>query len=215
MATFVIVRHAQASFGSRDYDALSTLGASQADATGRYLEARGIRFDRTLIGPRLRHAETARRIVAQPWDEAGSRNAALDECGAGLAIMQRILADRAGASRREQLDRYLDELDAWGRGGRDESGCETRAAFGARVTDWFEQACAGVATGERVLVVTSAGVVAFLVSEVLHAPPSAWGQLLRTMRNASITELLVSRGRRSLASFNSTAHLPPDSVTGI
>lgn len=213
MAAFVIVRHAQASFGSENYDALSTFGVTQAQATGRYFADRGVAFDRVLIGPRVRHAETARELVGPR--RAATVVAALDECGAGSVIMQRVLAQHAGATRRDVLEGYLQELEAWGHGGRDEPGCESRVQFGQRVARWFDEACAGIGPGERVLVVTSAGVVALLVSEVLQAPAVAWGQLMHTMRNTSITELLVSGRRRSLASFNCTAHLEPAMVTGI
>lgn len=213
MATFVIVRHAQASFGSENYDALSALGVRQAEATGAYFARHGMTFDRVLAGPRMRHAETARRLVgAQPGITVDD---ALDESGAGGAMMQRILAHREGASKRKVLERYLDVIEVWGRGGHDVPGSETRTAFGHRVAQWFDQACMDIGQGERVLVVTSAGVIALLVSDVLRAPAAAWGQMMNTMRNASISELLVSGRRRSLASFNSTAHLEPALVSGI
>ncbi len=213
MATFVIVRHAQASFGSENYDALSALGVMQAEATGRYFADRGAAFDRVLIGPRERHAGTARSLVGSQREVTVVD--ALDECGAGSGLMQRILAHREGASKREVLQRYLHVLEVWGRGGHDEPGHETRAQFGHRVAQWFDEASLGVGRGERVLVVTSAGVIALLACEVLQAPAAAWGQMMHTMRNASITELLVSGRRRSLASFNSTAHLEPALVSGI
>lgn len=213
MASITVVRHAQASFGSREYDALSPLGLRQAAATGRHFAARGERFDRVLAGPRARHAQTAQALLDR--SARVEVEAALDECGAGHALMRRVLATGAGGSRRELLERYLDALDRWGPGEDDEPGCETRAAFEQRVGGWFDRTCAALARGERVLVVTSAGVVAMLVSQTLRAPPDAWGRMLRTMRNASISELLVTGGRRSLASFNSVAHLPAGEVSGI
>ncbi|HNR22411.1 MAG TPA: histidine phosphatase family protein [Steroidobacteraceae bacterium] len=213
MATFVIVRHAQASFGSQDYDALSALGITQAETTGRHFASRGAAFDRVLVGPRVRHAETARRLVGPRRDFAAVD--ALDECGAGHGLMRHVLEHREGAPMRAVLERYLQLLEAWGRGAHEVPGCETRAQFGQRIAGWFDQACADLRQGEHVLVVTSAGVIALLVSDLLQAPAPAWGQLMRTMRNASISELLVSGGRRSLASFNSTAHLEPAQVSGI
>lgn len=213
MATFVIVRHAQASFGSHDYDALSALGIVQAEATGRHFASRGATFDRVLVGPRRRHAETARGLVGA--ERGVTVVDALDECGAGDGLMRHVLEHREGASKREVLERYLHVLEVWGRGGHDVPGCETRAQFGHRVERWFDQACTDIGQGERVLVVTSAGVIALLVSDLLQAPAAAWGQMMNTMRNASISELLVSGRRRSLASFNSTAHLEPALVSGI
>jgi broad specificity phosphatase PhoE len=213
VATFVIVRHAQASFGSRNYDALSTLGVAQAETTGRYFASRGVAFDRMLVGPRVRHAETARRLVGPRRDFTAVD--ALDECGAAHGLMRHVLEHREGAPMSAVVERYLQVLEAWGSGAHEVPGCETRVQFGQRIAGWFDQACADLRQGERVLVVTSAGVIALLVSDLLQAPAAAWGQLIRTMRNASISELLVSGGRRSLASFNCSAHLEPALVSGI
>ncbi|HEX5612745.1 MAG TPA: phosphoglycerate mutase family protein, partial [Burkholderiales bacterium] len=48
MAELYLVRHAQASFGTEDYDRLSELGRRQARWLGEYFAERGMRFDRVV-----------------------------------------------------------------------------------------------------------------------------------------------------------------------
>ena len=48
MSLVYLVRHAQASFGARDYDRLSELGRQQARWLGDYFAGRGLRFARQI-----------------------------------------------------------------------------------------------------------------------------------------------------------------------
>ena len=48
MSLVYLVRHAQASFGARDYDRLSELGRQQARWLGDYFAGRGLRFARVM-----------------------------------------------------------------------------------------------------------------------------------------------------------------------
>jgi phosphohistidine phosphatase SixA len=50
MALVFLVRHAQASFGTHDYDRLSELGRQQSRWLGEYFAERGVRFARVVAG---------------------------------------------------------------------------------------------------------------------------------------------------------------------
>ncbi len=58
MATLYLVRHGQAGFGQAEYDVLSTLGATQAQALGRYFVMAQRPIDRLWSAPRKRHRAT-------------------------------------------------------------------------------------------------------------------------------------------------------------
>ena len=62
MGAIYVVRHAQASFGTEDYDRLSQTGFAQARLLGAYFALRNIRFDAAYTGTLRRHAETAQGI---------------------------------------------------------------------------------------------------------------------------------------------------------
>ena len=76
----LLVRHGQASFGKRTYDALSDVGHTQARVLGEALAARGVEPTCIVSGGLRRHRETAEGIVAglgqnpdvridEGWDE--------------------------------------------------------------------------------------------------------------------------------------------------
>jgi broad specificity phosphatase PhoE len=58
MGTIYVVRHAQAAFGTDDYDRLTQTGFEQARLLGAYLGLRQVRFDAVCTGS-LRHPKLA------------------------------------------------------------------------------------------------------------------------------------------------------------
>ena len=62
MSELVVVRHAQASLFSDNYDQLSELGRRQSAMLGEYLldraRAHGESFDHVFTGPAVRHRDT-------------------------------------------------------------------------------------------------------------------------------------------------------------
>lgn len=70
MGRLVLVRHAQASSLSQNYDQLSALGQTQARLLGEYWVRRNVIFDRVCTGPALRHRQTA-QLVGEAHRKAG------------------------------------------------------------------------------------------------------------------------------------------------
>jgi hypothetical protein len=72
VAIIHLVRHAQASFGSRNYDELSAIGRIQAGLLGRWIGECGSKVDQVVAGGLVRHKDTAQFCVAKvtnaPWD---------------------------------------------------------------------------------------------------------------------------------------------------
>src|ERR1700686_3945141 len=64
MGTVLLVRHAQASFGSADYDRLSDLGIEQARLLGAWLSSRGRGIDLAGTGRPQRHRQTEQACIA-------------------------------------------------------------------------------------------------------------------------------------------------------
>jgi broad specificity phosphatase PhoE len=63
VAALYLVRHGQASFGTHDYDRLSTLGVRQAQRAGKYLRAIAGSAVRIVSGSLVRHRGTAAEIA--------------------------------------------------------------------------------------------------------------------------------------------------------
>lgn len=198
MSTLLLVRHGQASLGAARYDALSPLGEEQAEATGRHLASVWAPPTRVLCGPRDRHRGTWAGIGrAWPGLPAAEATPALDE----LAEAER-LGD--GGPTREEMQAAL---QGWASGTRVLPGVAPVADFRRRVTGWLEGVTRGD-HGQRVLAVTSAGVVAMAAVHLLGLPDRSLLQLIFVLRNASLTEVAFSGGRVSLVSYNAVGHLP-------
>ena len=147
---------------------------------------------------------------------------ALDESAEADAILhaaeQRcgLSADAMSALPRvERLRHYDATIAAWMEGRVHIQGRPTAAAFRAAVAGWLREVVARPVRSQRLLAVTSAGVIAAAVAEVLELPVERMSQFTRVLRNASLTELAFSAGRASLVSFNGVTHLPSELASSI
>lgn len=217
MSTLVLMRHGQASFGAARYDALSELGQAQARATGQWMRNQGIQPNVVLHGPRQRQADTAALLLKESgYPVLGKQHEALDEFAEGEEIFSaaeqllgRSMALDEGRSRLDVLRDYDATCRAWANGDVRIPGRLSLGEFREQLRDWFSSHTqAQHAAGQIEVVVTSAGSIAALVCEVMGLPDANWYSLLRVIRNASLTEVLYSKGKASLLSFNGVNHLP-------
>ena len=97
MGPIYLVRHAQASFGSDDYDRLSPLGWRQGQRLGEHLRAHGLHFDAVLTGTLCRHHETW-LAIRTGWEAARDAQVwpGLDEYDSA-ALIEALNARRRGA----------------------------------------------------------------------------------------------------------------------
>src|SRR5215469_5882525 len=70
MGRLLLVRHAQASFFSQNYDQLSVLGEEQSRHLGEYWSRHKTTFDRIATGPSVRHQRTS-QIAGEICRKAG------------------------------------------------------------------------------------------------------------------------------------------------
>lgn len=229
MATLVLIRHGQASYGDADYDRLSERGHAQARALGPALAA--MRLDAWFHGPHRRQRETAE--VARAAAPALPAPALLDELAEYPAfemlqhLIPRLVAEdgKFAALTTAPTPRLLDDafhtvLARWGRDDWHVEGVERVGAFVARVRRGLECAITACARGGRVGVVTSAGPIGVAVGLVFALAPERMVRTSVVVRNASISELKLRTGdfawepdSVSLLTFNGTAHLPPELTT--
>lgn len=224
MSRLILLRHAQASFGAERYDALSATGLRQAAHLGEYLAASGARFDRVWIGPRDRHRLTA-QFALEPTgcDLPMQQDPALDEFAEGQQIL-------AAAERRQNVPlrgehalrgkvaarHYALEIDAWAAGRAQIDAVPSPDAFRATVAGWLARVTADDAPGRTVLAVTSGGVIAAVLAQVLGLRNESLATFMGVIHNASLTELAFSAGRApALVSFNAATYLPEALLTRV
>jgi broad specificity phosphatase PhoE len=217
----LLVRHAQASYGSADYDRLSPLGWTQAGLLGRWLAEHAPAFARVRVGAMRRHRETL-EAIRTAYAEAGrdlpaaTEDPDLNEFDHG-AVVRAFLAERADADHRARVGSHDPmvlgpmlhaAILAWARDEL-EAVPERWAAFGERVAD---AGAAAVAAGDAgpVLVVSSGGVIARLAQQALEVPAIRAVDLNLAIRNASINEFVARQGQLRFGSYNTLPHLAHD-----
>lgn len=209
MAELLVIRHAQASFGAENYDALSDLGHRQSQAVGALLRDRGWHPDRIVTGALRRQEETLASMglkghETQPGFDEYDFHDLLTRRFDG-DVPEEVMQDRKTHFRtlRETLRMWqADELDGV---------AESWSGFSSRVAQALAFATRGGAG--RVLVISSGGPIGWMVSATLGAPPEAMIALNLQVKNTSVTRFIFNDRVRYLASFNETPHLDaPDTV---
>lgn len=210
MPTIHLVRHAQASFGSADYDVLSELGHAQAAALDRTLTERGIVPTRVVVGPARRHRDTAAgcptlaRVPAEVdprWDEYASDDV-LARFGATALRLEGADAPVSSAEFQVALDRALQAWIA--------AGDEAWHAFAARIGEALSDLAGALGRGERAVVVTSGGAISAVCGLALGALDAAFVPLNRVQVNTGLTTVAVGGRGVSLIAMNEHGHLQRD-----
>jgi broad specificity phosphatase PhoE len=230
MSTLLLIRHGQAAAYAPDSDRLTELGERQAARIAEHLLEEGWEVDEVRSGTLQRQRHT-RDIVAdaftragRPWPEPTEDEgwneydapgvlqqllpALADRDPAFRALVEAFQANAASPDRNSHFQRMFEVLmDRWQAGTVTAEGVEAFEIFHQRVSRAF--ASVVEQGGSRtVLVFTSGGPIGVSVQSVLGAPAGASLRLNWRVRNGSLTELLFSRGRVSLESFNVVGHFP-------
>lgn len=219
MGTIYLVRHGQASFGSANYDELSELGWQQARRLGAYWrQCSGLRqagckphFEAVYTGTLTRQVQTWAGIAegAQVPVEPVVRRRALNEYNVPAIIHaahpEPLEKSREPAAYFRRLQALRSGLVGWMQGNLAPQGLPSYAQFRYGVMAVLDE----VRTRHRgdVLVVTSAGPIAAVLSHLMRTPPAATAELNIAYRNAALTELAFSRSGYALMAFNALPHL--------
>ena len=227
MASLALLRHAQASLLSANYDQLSPLGREQARALGRAWRERAPEFDRVFTGPAQRHRDTfaiARDAsgldlpsptVLDGFDEHDAfalvRSAAPSRIAADptLAEHARVAAssDADPLARSRAWQRLFESvMHAWLDDALEVANIEPWTAFRDRVLDALQTVVDG--GGRRVLVVSSVGPIAAVLLRALALDPHVAFETAWRTRNCAIARFLFSHDRLTLDAFNALDHLP-------
>jgi broad specificity phosphatase PhoE len=212
MAELYLVRHGQASLGSDNYDRLSEKGEQQCVWLAEHFARNHLRFDRVVTGTLQRHAQTLdaiRRALPDVPVECEILPG-LDEYDfhalfRALGAEHRHLAESVAGDPREFFKALRQVLQLWAEGELDERVPETWSAFQQRVAAARSAIQQGGA--ERVLAITSGGVIGALTQQALQAPASTAIALNMQIRNSSVTHCFFNRQAFQLSSFNTVSHL--------
>jgi broad specificity phosphatase PhoE len=223
VASIFLIRHAQASFGTTNYDRLSPLGVQQARILGEFLSATGGPITRIVTGSLRRQRDTAAQIATKLRE----RRAASPEVGVDSRLDELNIDDHIAriattlADPGAEIAADLAEAKTSSRGYQkiirrvftqwqllsQQSEPETWPAFKARAREVMGGMMARNGHGESTVAVSSGALIATITQYVLGLPDSAAYGLFEAMKNCSITHFVHSSERISLSSFNDTTYL--------
>lgn len=203
MTELLLIRHGQASFGAENYDQLSDLGRQQSRVLGKKLRDIGWYPDRVITGSLQRQKQT--------YEEMGFPTFAEEDPGWNEYDFHDLLHSRFGGQapteviqdRKTHFRALKETLSLWQKGGITNAG-ESWQVFCNRVEAARKQAIRDGA--ERVLVVSSGGVIARLTAHALGVPDAQMITLNLQIRNSAVTRFIASQDRFFLNEFNSVPH---------
>lgn len=237
MSNLLLVRHGQARLFTDDYDRLSDLGLSQAEALGRFWLARDIRPDEVFAGPLTRQQQTANRVgevfveSGESWpmlqEVAGLNEYPAQEITESLVTALRTVdpsldqlasaldASKGYADKYRQLHRLLEAVIVrWIRNDYGDVDVPLSwNAFSEGVRATLRDVMSKSSSGSTIALFTSGGPVAISVQTILQAPDIKAAELNWRVYNCSVTRYTFSGERATLDAFNDVSHLPPEMHT--
>ncbi|WP_226597812.1 histidine phosphatase family protein [Marinobacter nauticus] len=218
MATIYLVRHGQASFGKENYDQLSPRGWEQGRILGRWLAGK-VEPGAVFGGNLQRHRETVEAIttgygVSLPDMQVLEGLNEFDHLEvverlrpewADKQVMARDLASFPKPARAFQ-QAFEKAVTRWVSGEFDQEYSETWNGFRERVGHALDQLIE-LADGADVIVSTSGGPIAVIAQRLLELSDRKALEMNNVIANTSVSRILYSGPRRSLAVFNNYSHL--------
>lgn len=235
MSKLFFFRHAQASFGADNYDALSNKGIEQTVLLGNYLVAKQFHFDRVFVGPLQRQQHTYEIVksiyeknnlfIPEPVIVDGLKehigHIALDKILPQLqetepvikALAAKTLANpkRAKANRLLAFQHFMDE---WVEGKIEVEGVVSWKDFREHVREGLKIILGTTLSGETNAAFTSGGTISAITAESLKISDEKTVAALNfSIRNTSYSSFFYSRGRFNLLGLNEIPHLPEEMIT--
>jgi len=228
MGVVMLVRHGQASFGTADYDVLSSRGVRQSRKVAKTLADYGVTPTTLIHGGMRRQRETAEEMLrATPWalgaevDERWREIDHLAVMGAypTLTEMEAAQLHAGTLEMRAFHDLYTKATARWASGAHDAEYPESFVDFLRRVRDAIGHAARNAGERRTAIVVTSGGPIAAacaMLTELGEEPrrlASIWSRFNAVMVNASVTRVVVGSTGARLLTFNEHSWLDRELVT--
>jgi broad specificity phosphatase PhoE len=230
MTTLHMIRHGKAMAGAEQYDQLHALGATQSRLLGEDLQKKALHFDAIYCGPLTRqldtltHMRSAAGEVGAAWPpavilaelteapiEAVARHCMTERLATDpklMALMSELFAGKRDAKDTSFFEAVLAHVvGIWLRGEVTLPGVETAPEFGRRVRAGLDIILQSGAEGRHIAVVTSNGVIGWLLGYAQSEAEPERECLFRRLFNASVSRFSAESGRLELAAWNVIDHL--------
>lgn len=213
-----------------DYDKLSPLGEEQSRLLGKFWRNRAVTFDEIYVGPRkrqirtgelvLEHFNSENKYLPQPivieeldeYDGDGILDALLPIAAERDLRISKLVEEYEQNLNSPERFRFFQRMfesvtKLWVEGEIHSDRVESWRSFHDRVRRGYHRILSGEGRNRRIAVFTSGGPISVAVQLATRAPEQTAIELNWRLRNCSLTEIVFSKNRLSLDSFNSIPHL--------
>lgn len=205
MSQITLIRHGQANTEARDeasYDRLSQLGHRQSEWLGDHLRGSALHHTRIYCGTLQRHLETVRSMGVGDHAVTDARLNELE-----YFTLAKLLEDQRGVTVPTEREGFIEHLPAvfaaW-QNDEIDNPPESFRAFETRV----DAALTEIARGSGpALVVTSGGLIAMVMRQVLGLDTHAMARVALAIMNTSVHRLHRIGDHLSPVLFNAVPHL--------
>lgn len=217
MSSIYLVRHAQASFASRNYDQLSPTGQIQAGLLGNWIKECGLKVDQVVLGGRTRHIQTATICLAglqtapqvfewQVFEELNEFDFADILRRSRGGTVEAVRWEDTADSRIKFREILRVAMSLWVSAARD-GYRESFSEFKRRCLGGFLRLAENAGHGD-VWVFTSGGPISAILLQLLEMPDSQMSKISSVLANTGVTKIACENAKSpSLTTFNSIAHL--------
>ena len=219
MGAIYLVRHGQASFGKADYDQLSDKGCRQSELLGQHLKNKVVP-DQFYSGNLLRHEQTANHFITGfgGTDLATVTHSGFNEFNHVEVLVKyrpewqshrAMAADIAKADipRKAFQQAFSEAVIRWVSGHHDADYQETWTQFKARCNSALQTVISQSADAKNIVIFTSGGPISTIVQQILKLGDRETLSINEVLANTSVTKLLFSGDRLSMAYLNNYSHL--------
>jgi broad specificity phosphatase PhoE len=219
-----MIRHGQASFGSENYDRLSSLGVIQAGILANHLLKTGPRFDAVYTGCMERQEKTAKALVnicreerlpmpgpikAEAFNEYDSKSVFSHQMPMMIAVDPSLSNDVKKIYSDERVFQRLFQqaMTRWASGKYDPPGSPRWREFRDRVHQGIQELMKRHGSKKSLAVFTSGGPISAAVQMALDLTDPKTMAISWQIMNASITRFKYNSRGIALAGFNDVSHL--------
>ena len=230
MSLLYLIRHAQASFLSENYDKLSPLGETQAAHLGEYWAIRKLKFHRVATGPCQRQKHTA-QLVGQAYQASDQgfpkpqevsefdeyqaeevlKHALPELLATDESVVELQAAFKSSVNNAEQRKHFQKLFESvikkWVRAEIAVQDVESWQEFKTRVNAGLKNFLGQGQRGETVAIFTSGGPIAIAMQNALNLSDESALGVSWMSQNSSWSEFLYGSDRFTLNTFNSRPHL--------
>ena len=220
MASIILIRHGQASFGAANYDQLSDLGRRQAQLLNNYFSNCGITLDAIYCGTLERQRQTAEiatksQLAETPFHIDPRFNEIRNDEQFEFLLPELIkrnpsvakLVEKAKSDSKSYQKVLEQVFQMWVSSNDDDSEIQSWQDYSAKVEEAVKDLVKREGSGKNIGLFTSGGTIATIVSQVLGLDGSFAYRFYEPVINASMTRLLYNQEKVSLSSFNDHSFL--------